>query len=125
MSILKVTGTVTPPAAGHFKQRMTNFPDVFEEATGERLIPGTLNVSVGSEIPIKEHFRIRGLRIGEPEQDLLFEVCRIDGFWAYRIRPYILSTGGGGNGDRILEISSSTSIPNNSPGTTLTIEFFR
>ncbi len=44
MSILKVTGTVTPPAAGHFKQRMTNFPDVFEEATGERLIPGTLNV---------------------------------------------------------------------------------
>jgi hypothetical protein len=39
------------------------------------------------------------------------EVCRIDGFWAYRIRPYNLLTGRGGNGDHILEISSSTRIP--------------
>jgi hypothetical protein len=37
--------------------------------------------------------RIRGVDIGYPQQDLLFEVCRINGIWAYRIRPYNLNRG--------------------------------
>jgi hypothetical protein len=112
MSVLKVTGKVTPCGNGHLRQRMTSFPDVFEQATGEKLIPGTLNVRVEMGIPIREHFRIQGSRIGEREQDLLFEVCRINRtLWGYRIRPYQVLTGEGGHGDHILEITCSTRIP--------------
>jgi CTP-dependent riboflavin kinase len=77
MIILK--GSVCPDAQGlkHFTRRMTQYPEVFERATGERLFPGTLNVNVGERMPIKEHFRIRGAEINEPDQDLVFEVCRI------------------------------------------------
>jgi hypothetical protein len=126
MSALKVTGKVVPRGQGHFTQRMTKFPQVFEEATGEKLFIGTLNVQVGKRILIREHFRIQGARIQEPEQDLLFEVCRIDGLlWGYRIRPYQLLTGEGGHGDDVLEITCSTRIPNASPGSEVTIEFFR
>jgi len=97
--------------------------EVFERATGERLYPGTLNVNVGQQIPIKEHFRIRGAEINEPEQDLLFEVCRINGLWAYRIRPFD-AVGGGGHGDEILEIACSKKIPNVGPGVEVEIALF-
>lgn len=92
---------------GHFRRRMTEFPEAFQKATGEVLFKGTLNVDVSRKIPIKEHFRIRGTEIREPEQDLLFEVCRINGLWAYRIRPYHLQNGSGGHGDNIFEIACS------------------
>jgi hypothetical protein len=95
---------------GHFKIRLTNFSEVFRRATGEDLIKGTLNIDVGRSIPAKEHFRIRGTEINEPEQDLLFEVCRANGLWAYRIRPYNLRTGEGGHGDNILEIACAQII---------------
>jgi CTP-dependent riboflavin kinase len=95
---------------GHFRARMTKFPEVFRRATGEDLVKGTLNVDVGRNISPKEHFRIRGTGIDEPEQDLLFEVCRINGIWAYRIRPHNLNTGEGGHGDNILEIACSQII---------------
>lgn len=101
---------------------MTAFAEVFRRATGEKLVKGTLNVDVGRRIPAKEHFKIRGAEIGEPEQDLLFEVCRVNGLWGYRIRPYNLNTGGGGHGDNILEIASSHSIPISNE---VTIELFR
>jgi hypothetical protein len=84
---------------------MTKFPEAFRRATGEDLVKGTLNVDVGRNIPVNEHFRMRGTEIDEPEQDLLFEVCRANGLWAYRIRPYNLRTGEGGHGDSILEIA--------------------
>jgi len=95
----------------HFSRRMTEYPKVFEKATGERLYPGTLNVNVGRPNPVREHFRIRGTEINEPEQDLLFEVCRINQIWAYRIRPFHLATGEGGHGDHIIEIACSQKIP--------------
>jgi hypothetical protein len=88
MSALKVIGTVTPSARGDFTQRMTKFPHVFEEATGEKLVPGTLNIRVSTEIRSKEHFRIHGSRINEPEQDLLFEVCRINGILSVQTPSY-------------------------------------
>ena len=75
---------------------MNEFPDVFFKATGEKLFPGTLNVKMDKPIPMKVHFRITGIEINEPEQDLLFEICRVKGFWAYRIRPLNLKTGSGG-----------------------------
>jgi len=111
MIILK--GPVSPEARGmkHFSRRMTEYPKVFEKATGERLYPGTLNVNVGRRNPVREHFRIRGTEINEPEQDLLFEVCRINQIWAYRIRPFHLATGEGGHGDHIIEIACSQKIP--------------
>lgn len=108
--------------AKHFSRRLTEYPEVFERATGEHLFPGTLNVNVGESIPIKEHFRIHGKEINEPEE-FLFEVCRIDGIWAYRIRP-LDATGGGGHGDHILEITSSQEIQNVPPGTEVEIALF-
>jgi hypothetical protein len=126
MSVLKVTGQVISFGQKDFSRRMTNFPDVFKEATGEQLVPGTLNVDVQKSILIREHFRIQGSRINEPQQDLLFDVCRINGsIWGYRIRPYHVLTGTGGHGDHIIEITSATIIPDASPGSPVTIEFFR
>lgn len=96
---------------GHFTIRMTKFSEIFRMATGEDLVKGTLNVDIGRNIPVKEHFRIRGADIAEPEQDLLFEICRANGLWAYRIRPYNLRTGEGGHGDNIIELACSKIIP--------------
>jgi hypothetical protein len=115
MSVLKVTGIVTPPMRGHFKPLMETFSHVFEEATGEKLFPGTLNVKVETPITIKEDFRILASKLGGGEQDLLFERCRIDGIAAYRLRRFNPFTGEGSHGDHILEISSSTWIPNSIP----------
>src|SRR5579864_5769713 len=109
---------------GHFRARMTNFPEVFRRATGEVLFKGTLNVEVDRQIEIKEHFRIRGTEINEPEQDLLFEVCRINQIWAYRIRPLNLATFDGGHGDHILELACSQKIPDVSPETEVEIALF-
>jgi len=119
-------GTVWPDEEGmkHFSRRMTQYPQVFEKATGERLYPGTLNVDVGKPFPMREHFRIRGTEINEPEQDLLFEVCRINQIWAYRIRPFQLATGEGGHGDHIFEITCTQQLPNVSPGTQVEIALF-
>jgi CTP-dependent riboflavin kinase len=91
---------------GHFRQRMTRYPEVFRNATGEDLYPGTLNIELDRQIPIKEEFRIRGTDIGEPDQDLLFEVCRLDNIRVFRIRPFNLESGGGGREDHVLEIAS-------------------
>jgi hypothetical protein len=88
MSTLKVIETAAPSVRGDFTQRMTKFSHVFEEATAEKVVPGTLNIRVGTEIGIKEHFRIQGSRINEPEQDLLFEVCRINGILGVRNSSY-------------------------------------
>ena len=117
-------GTVCMDGAGckHFSRRMNEYPEVFERATGERLFPGTLNVDVGEQIPIKEHFRIHGREINHSE-DFQFEICRINGLWAYRIRP-LNAQGGGGHGDNILEISCSVQIPNVPPGTNVKIALF-
>jgi CTP-dependent riboflavin kinase len=124
--VIILKGSVCPAGQGckHFSKRMTEYPAVFEQATGEHLFPGTLNVDVGKPIPVCEHFRIRGPEINEPGQDLLFEVCRINGIWAYRIRP-LDAAGGGGHGDHILEITCSQKIPNVSPGSDVEIELFR
>jgi CTP-dependent riboflavin kinase len=103
---------------------MRDYPEVFRKATGEKLIEGTLNVDVEQEIAIKEDFRIVGAEINEPEQDLLFEKCEVNGVAAYRIRPLSLRTGAGGHGDNILEISSSQLLPNK-PGTEVEVTFFR
>jgi CTP-dependent riboflavin kinase len=107
----------------HFSRRMNQYPEVFERATGEALFPGTLNVNVGGTIKIHEHFRIRGHELNEPE-DFLFEVCRINGLWAYRIRP-LDAMGNGGHGDHILEIICRREIPNVPPGTQVEIALFR
>lgn len=125
MSVLKVTGTVTPPMSGHFKPLMETFSQAFEDATGEKLIPGTLNVKVETPITIKEDFRIPAYKLGGGEQDLLFEKCQIDGTPAYRLRRFNRSTGEGSHGDHILEISSSKRISNSAPGSIVSIEFFR
>ena len=95
---------------GDFTKRMTKFRDVFKQATGQDLFPGTLNVRVPERIEIKEHFRIRGSEIEEPDQDLLFEICRVNDAWAYRIRPYNLKDGSGGHGDDIIEIACNLEL---------------
>lgn len=110
---------------GHFRIRMTNYPNVFTKATGEYLIPGTVNVDVGQQVPIKEDFRILGMEINEPTQDLIFERCAINGIPAYRIRPFNPSDGSGGHGDNVLEIACSQRIPGVSEGAEVEVRLFR
>jgi hypothetical protein len=88
----------------HFQGRMHRHAKAFEDATGEALFPGTVNVRINRPVPPREHFRLSGALIDEPSQDLLFEVIRVNGIWAYRIRPYELRTGAGGHGDDVIEI---------------------
>jgi hypothetical protein len=102
---------------------MTGFPDAFFRATGEKLIPGTLNVEIEKALQVKEHFRVPDML--DPEQDLVFEICRVGDIWAYRIRPWNGQTGGGGHGDHIIEITSSKRIPNAGEGSEIEISFFR
>lgn len=109
----------------HFQTRMTKFREVIKEATGQELFPGTLNVRIDREIKIQEEFRIQGTKIGEPEQDLLFERCRINGIDAYRIRPWNVETGLGGHGDDTLEIACSQKIADVAVGTEVEIELHR
>jgi CTP-dependent riboflavin kinase len=109
MPVRILTGDIAD-GVGDFRQRMTLYAHVFERATGERLFPGTLNLRVSQEVPAVEHFRIIGTEIGEPEQDLLFEICRINSIWAYRIRPLNLYDGTGGHGDHILEIAAAQEL---------------
>lgn len=108
--MLRVIGELAPPGFGHFRRRMTLYADVFERATGEKLFPGTLNVRLKEVIAIREHFRIKGPDIDEAYQDLLFERCWINGIPAYRIRPFVLLTGFGGHGPRIIEIACAQQL---------------
>src|SRR5688572_3690683 len=110
---------------GDFRKRMTKYPEVFAAATGQRLFPGTLNIRVEALIPPVEHFRIRGTEIGEPEQDLLFEVCRVNEIWAFRIRPWHLLTHSGGHGDHILEIAASVELRPVLEGKEIVVGMFR
>ena len=88
-------------------KRMDEYSHVFEKACGVKLISGTMNFKVGRRIRIREDFRIHGIDIDEPRQDLLFEKCLLNGEPAFRIRPLNLDNGYGGHGDHILEISSA------------------
>ena len=64
MSVIKVLGKVALPGHGagarDFTRRMTDFPHIFKEATGEDLFLGTLNIEIerNQALPIREHFRI-------------------------------------------------------------------
>jgi CTP-dependent riboflavin kinase len=111
--------------ARDFCWRMTEFAGAFREATGEYLYPGTLNVKVDREIPLKEQFRIKGYRIGQPGHDVLFEVCRINRLWAYRVRPCDLNIADGGHGDDVIEVICAQKIPNALPGNPVTLELLR
>ena len=121
MKVLR--GTICPAGVKDMPRRMCEHPKVFEEATGEPLYPGTINVDVGEEIKIKEDFRIHGRELNEAE-DFLFELCHFNGIRAYRIRP-LDAAGGGGHGDHIIEITCSQKIPNVSPGTQVEITLFQ
>lgn len=102
---------------------MTEFAATFSDATGETLHPGTMNVKIDSQLPIQEHFRTPDPL--DPNQNLLFEICRINGFWAYRIRPQNIHTGEGGHGDDTIEVACSRELPNIREGSFVEIEFFR
>ena len=116
---------------GNFEKRLTrpDFRAAYRKATGEELCKGTLNVEVNKCIPVKEHFRIQSTEYDDPvhgpKQDLLFEICQINGLWAYRIRPYVLCTGAGGWGDHIIEIGCSQEIPDVPVGKEVQIALFR
>ena len=108
----------------HFQQRIARYRGVFKEWTGPELFPGTLNVKIDRQIEIKEDFRIKGTEIGEAEQDLIFERCKINGIEGFRIRPFDLQTGLGGHGDDTLEIACAERVPCVGIGTEVEIELF-
>ena len=111
------------PGSRHWSARIPKNLAAFQKATGENLYPGTVNVKVGSCVPIREHFRIFGSEIEESE-DFLFEVCRINGLWAYRVRP-LNSVGTGGAGDSVLEITCTQKIASVEDGAKVSVELFR
>ena len=106
---MRVIGRVVA-GIGAWRPRIEKFPDVFSEATGEPLFPGTLNVQLDAPLSIQSEFVISGARIGEPEQDMLFESCLVNGITGWRLRPFQPATGLGGHGDHILEIVSATQL---------------
>lgn len=104
---------------------MFEFGAAFRAATGEYLYPGTLNVQTLLALPIKEHFRIRACNSGIPDQDLLFEICRINRMWGYRMvrldvkkRKLVRKNG-------LFEIICAQKIPNIYPGCDVVIELLR
>ena len=125
MGILAIEG-ITEEGIGHFTRRMKDYSDLFTSAFGHPLYSkGTLNVRVPHKIFIKEHFRILGRCLNEPE-DFLIEICRANGVWAYRIRPYHPQTAQGGHGDDIIELVSKEAIPGvEEYGSAVKIEFLR
>jgi len=122
ISVVFIQGTVIQ-GLRHFTRRMTEHAELFREATGECLFPGTLNVQIDRPEPIREHFSIPDPI--DATQDLQFEVCRINGNLAYRIRPINRQTGDGGHGDHILEIACATKLPNAGDGAVVTLGLFR
>ena len=102
---MRVSGRVIH-GTGAWRPRIERFPQVFIAHFGYPLFPGTLNVLLDAPLPVRAEFRIPGSEIGEPEQDMLFERCLIDGLEAFRLRPFQPATGAGGHGDHILEIVS-------------------
>lgn len=111
---------------GAWRPRMERYPEVFRRLTGAELFPGTLNVRIERPLPIHEEFRIPGAAIGEPEQDMLFERCRINGIEAFRLRPFQPATGLGGHGDHILELVCTRELRPLLPGSgKVVVEFPR
>ena len=89
--MLRVSGRLQK-GCGHFGPRMRKFAHLFQEATGERLFPGTLNVKMDRSVPFEEHFQIVEL-VGEEfgwQGPVRFEICRIDRLWAYRIKGHLI-----------------------------------
>jgi hypothetical protein len=125
MGILVIKGK-TEKGTGDFTRRMTEYPGVFTSAFGHPLYTkGTLNVRIPHKIFIKEHFRILGRCLNESE-DFLIEICRANGVWAYRIRPYHPQTAQGGHGDDVIELVSREAIPDvEEYGSAVEIEFLR
>lgn len=124
-----VTGTADKQSGfGHFARRLKEHPDEFLEATGEVLVGGTLNLKLDREVKIREQFRMPDPWTAE-QQLLLFEVCRVLGTWAYRVRPWNLDwSGKGGHGDDTLEIMCAKWILKNGShlrhGDSVEVEFF-
>ncbi len=121
---IDLRGTVVS-GCGDFRRRMEGFPDVFHRAMGYAPYPGTLNVDVGLPIKIKEEFRIQGVEINEPTQDLLFERCAINGIYGFRIRPFDTATGCGGHGDKVFEIACDRQVPAATIGAVVQVTLFR
>ena len=124
--VMKVTGKIQT-GSNQFTIRMTKYAAIFDDVTGQKLYAGTLNVKLEKPLSVCEHFRIVGRMIGEPEQDLLFENCRVNGHRAYRIRPYNLCDGSGGHSDDVIEIASEVHFRGLGlkDGDEVDIEFFR
>jgi len=108
-----------------FTRRMNKYPEIFSNAVGEELYPGTINVRVSKKIEILPDFEIGGKVLGDMEQDFLIEKCKINDQRAYRIRPFHRRTGLGGHGDNVLEISCPKFITGCTVGESVLVEFFR
>lgn len=111
--------------ARNFCWRMTESAAAFRDATGEYLYPGTLNVKVEIAVPLKEQFRVKGKDVGVPGQDILFEICRINRLWAYRVCTSPRDSADPAHSDDIFEIICAQKIPNALPGSGVTIELLR
>ena len=126
---MKVKGTVRG-GAGHFTPRMTRYKAAFDHAAGVELVPGTMNVHLhgGQSVPIRSDAVVQGENIEDGKQDFLIEKCLVNGFPAFRIRPYDRITGSGGWGDHVSELASTVNLRaflNLTDGSEVEIEFFR
>lgn len=104
---------------------MFRFGDAFRAATGEYLYPGTLNVKLQRAIPIQPQFRIRADQTGELGQELLFEICRVNRLWAYRMVRIRKRSGRPVRPNGLFEIVCAQKFPGILPGCKVVVELLR
>lgn len=122
--LLVLRGTVVA-GCGHFSRRIREFPQIFRQATGVDLFPGTINVEVDRNEALEIHEEFRSPDPIDSSQVLLFERCTINGFSGFRIRPFNVRDRSGGHGDHIIEVSSTERIPNVEAGALVVLTFQR
>lgn len=117
-------GSVTEGDA-RSQSMMLQFGDAFRAATGEYLYPGTLNVKLPRAIPIQPQFRIGAEHTGELGQELLFEICRVNRLWAYRMVRIRKRSGRPVRPNGLFEIVCAQKIPGILTGCKVIVELLR
>jgi CTP-dependent riboflavin kinase len=103
-----LTGYVTT-GQGDLAHWMTLYADAYEAATGQRLVPGSLNVVLSYEWTLPDDVPVRL----EPELvgvGMSLVPCRFEGLEAFIARTDRNDAGTGGHSRRVIEIVSSVHL---------------
>lgn len=104
----ELTGRVTA-GQGDLAQWMSLHADAYEAATGQRLVPGSLNVVLGHEwtLPQDVPIRLGPDRVGV---GMSLVPCRLEGVEAFIARTDRNDAGTGAHSRRVIEVVSSVHL---------------